>query len=332
MRLALTGDVLVHSTVWESAAREAARQGRDGYDFGPMLRPIRPLISGADLALCHLETPLARVGEAPSSWPLFAAPPSIVQALRATGYDGCSTASNHSIDQGMDGVVRTLDALDDAGLAHAGTARTPAEARRITVFDRNGMRIAWLSATWSLNGLTLDTDHTWAVAMIEVERILADARRARAEGADAVVVALHWGEEYWNTPSDWQLDVAERLTRPGVITLVYGHHTHLVQPVRSINRTPVIFGLGNLVADQRGQDPGTDTGLLAEVVLRQRGDQPVEVVSIDPRTVHPDPVAGPDGEMRAVDVRTELARGDLTDAERGELLESVAEARDGLSR
>jgi poly-gamma-glutamate synthesis protein (capsule biosynthesis protein) len=47
-----------------------------------------------------------------------------VKAIKATGYDVCTTASNHAVDQGFAGVRRTLDDLDRAKIAHAGTART----------------------------------------------------------------------------------------------------------------------------------------------------------------------------------------------------------------
>ncbi len=326
--LALTGDVLVHDTVWESAEREGGGEP----DFRPMLAPLRDRLSAADLALCHLETPVAPEDGPWRGWPRFAAPPQVVPALAWAGFDGCTTASNHSIDQEHAGVVRTLDALDAAGLAHAGTARTEAESREITVLDSGGMRITWLSYTWSLNGWEVEPGKEWSVPLIDVPRILDDARRARAEGADAVLVALHWGEEYWNTPTDWQVDVAGRLTAPGVIDLVYGHHTHLVQPVRMVNGTPVIFGLGNFVADQEGMDPGTDTGLLAEVTLRQRGDGPVRVTRIDPRPLL---VCGDRSpgcpEQRTYDIADALA-DDPSAALEAHLRSSLAEARDGLSR
>ena len=327
--LALTGDVLIHNTVWASAEREGS-PGRP--DFRPMLAPMRDRISSADLALCHLETPLAPAGGPWKDWPRFAAPPAILPALVWAGYDGCTTASNHTIDQGFDGVVRTLDALDAAGLAHAGTARTEDESREITVLTSHGLRIAWLSYTWSLNGWEVEPGREWSVNMIDVPRILDDARRAKDQGADAVIVALHWGEEYWNTPSDWQLDVAEQLTKPGIIDLVYGHHTHLVQPVRTVNGTPVIFGLGNFVADQRGMDPGTDTGLLAEVTLMQRGDGPVRVGPLDARPLLVCGAGSPGcPEQRTYDVADRLA-ADPPPLLRTRLLSSQAKARDALSR
>ena len=119
--VALTGDVLVHTGVWQTAERDAAAQGETVPDFAPMFADLEPLIAPADLAICHLETPVSRPGGPYLNYPLFSAPPSVLDGLVDTGYDACTTASNHSVDTGFKGLVRTIDALDARGLAHTGT-------------------------------------------------------------------------------------------------------------------------------------------------------------------------------------------------------------------
>jgi poly-gamma-glutamate synthesis protein (capsule biosynthesis protein) len=294
--------VLVHDNVWASARRSA---GGRGFDFRPMLSDLRPRISAADLALCHLETPLAPAAGPYSSYPLFSAPPQIAEALRWVGYDGCSTASNHTVDQGFGGVVRTLDRLDDVGLVHTGSARSRGDQRRVVELSAHGMRIAWLSYSYGTNGMPVDADKPWSVNLIDPERILDDARRARSAGADAVVVALHWGEEYSHTPSAYQLDLADRLTRSRDISLIYGHHAHVVQPIRRVNGTWVVFGLGNLLAGQGTTAPGVNDGEVVEVRLRQRsgpdGWGPVRVLPPRAFPTHID-ARGPDGEFHVYDV------------------------------
>ena len=105
-----------------------AAEGRTGYDFAPMFASVKPVVSAADLAICHMETPLGPADGPFSGYPSFSVPPQVATGLADLGYDSCSTASNHSLDQGEAGVARTLDALDAAGIRHAGTARSPAEA------------------------------------------------------------------------------------------------------------------------------------------------------------------------------------------------------------
>lgn len=279
--VALTGDVLVHDSVWQSARDEAGRLAVAAeFDFRPMLAPIRPIIAHADLAICHLETPLAPPSGPYASYPVFSTPQEIVAALRWAGHDACSTGSNHSVDQGDAGLVRTLRVLDRIGLRHTGTSRSPAEAHRPVIFDVDGIRIGWLEYTSGTNGIPVHPDKPWSVNLIDPDRILRDARLARWHGADAVLVGLHWGDEYQHSPSRYQLDLARRLTRSPDLTLVYGHHAHVVQPIRRVHGTWVLFGLGNLLADQAAVAPGVDRGLIGLVTLTRTGAGPVRVTKV----------------------------------------------------
>lgn len=266
VRVLVSGDVLIHNSVWEAARTSG------GFDFAPLLAGIRRHVRSADIAWCHLEIPLAAPEGPFLSYPRFSAPPQLAEGLRATGYDGCSTASNHSVDQGTPGVIRTLDTLDEAGIAHVGTARSRKEARRPLLVRVNDITVAWLSYTYGTNGLPVDAERPWSVNLIDPERIVADARRARRAGADAVLVALHWGTEYVTEPTPDQRRLAEQLTRSRAITLVYGHHAHVVQPIEKVNGTWVVYGLGNLLADQGTVAAGVNEGLMVEFVLRRRAD------------------------------------------------------------
>ena len=84
----------------------------------------------ASLAICEMESPLAPPQGPFTGWPQFTSPPQVLTALKGVGYDSCTTASNHTIDEGYAGVKRTLDELDAAGLKHTGSARSAAEAAR----------------------------------------------------------------------------------------------------------------------------------------------------------------------------------------------------------
>lgn len=260
--LVATGDVLLHSPLWRQAQADAAAAGEAGLDFRPVLAGIRPLVAGADLALCHMETPLAPAGGPYASYPSFSVPPEIAPALAATGYDACSTASNHTYDRGAAGVDRTLDALDAAGIRHTGSARSPAEAASVTLLDAGPARVGFLSYTYGFNGIPAPGGQAWRANAIDQGRILADAARARAAGADVVVVALHWGDEYHAGPNALQRALAPALIRSPDIDLVIGHHAHVVQPVEWVDGEWIAYGLGNELAVQSIGFPPNQEGLL----------------------------------------------------------------------
>src|ERR687893_422198 len=256
--VAASGDFLIHGPV---AAQALADGGGRRHDFRPLFRPIRRRIAGADLALCHVETPL--VPGPVQGYPSFRTPPSLARAIRATGWDACSTASNHSLDAGEHGIRTTIAALRRAGIPHSGTARSALGARRPPILRVKGVRIAFLSYTAVSNGQAVP--HPWSVAWASAGRILRDARRARRRGADTAIVNLHWGDEYSHriSPSQWAL--AKRLTRSPAIAAIVGQHAHVVQPIRRVHGKPVVFGEGNLISNQTAGccSAGAQDGLIA---------------------------------------------------------------------
>ncbi|MEU0990857.1 CapA family protein [Streptomyces sp. NPDC005953] len=250
--LVATGDVLPHDSVIRQAGVDAGPSDDGNYDFRPMLAGVRPVISSADLAICHMETVYGERGDY-SGYPAFKSPPQIAKGLAATGYDACSTASNHSLDDGAAGIRRTLDALDTAGVRHTGSARTAAEATTPAWLKSAGAKVAQLAYTYGTNDYPLPQGQPWAVNLLDEEKIISDARAARRAGADVVVLSLHWGTEWQTEPDATQLSLAKSLTasrtagRPD-IDLIVGTHAHVPQPYEKVNGTWVVYGMGDQIA------------------------------------------------------------------------------------
>ncbi|MBY8871847.1 CapA family protein [Micromonospora sp. PLK6-60] len=267
MRLVAAGDVLVHPPVTEQARRDAGPAG--GLDFAPMFAGVAPVVRGADLALCHLETPLAEPAGPFSGYPSFNAPPQVLDGVRSAGFDGCSTASNHTLDQGADGVTRTIRALDAAGLGHTGSARSAAEAATPRIYRVGEVRVAHLAYSLNFNGLERPAGREWLANLIDPPQILAAARRARAAGADIVVLSLHWGTEYAHQPDADQRDWARQLIASPDVDLILGHHAHAVQPFQRFGDKWVVFGMGNQLA--RHAEPVADNreGVMARATFTE---------------------------------------------------------------
>lgn len=293
LTIAASGDLLIHSPIWQRA-QQLAPGG--GYDFAPLLRHLKPYVARADLALCHVETPITPAP--PSGYPIFNAPPALARAIRQTGWDACDTASNHSLDKGQWGIAATAAALDRAGVRHTGSFAKPEGRRRTLMLTAKGVKVAFLAYTESTNGIPLP--HPWSVNLADPRRILADARRARRRGAGVVIVNMHWGDEYGHAPSASQLRLADVLTRSRAITAVIGQHVHVVQPIRRVNGKLVVFGEGNLLSNQTPSccAPGAQDGLVARLHLVVRGRRArVRRVSYVPTWVrHPDYAVLPIGD------------------------------------
>jgi len=267
--MVFTGDVLSHTPV----IGQALRYGNDSdlsYDYRPMFARLAPRLQRSDLAICVLETPVSSDNIGLDGYPTFEAPRELPDALVHAGYDGCSTASNHSMDRGPSGVVVTLDQMDRVGLGHAGMARSASEAASPRIYDLDGLAVAHLSYSYSLNGFRLPEDEPWLVNLNDVDAIIAEAERARQSGADIVVLSIQWGNEYQREPSDEQLSLAQALTGSGSIDVIMGNHVHVVQPVTTMNGVPVVYGLGNSLSNQSDNccRTGTQDGVLVEATVQ----------------------------------------------------------------
>lgn len=291
LTIAASGDLLIHSPVWQ---RAAANAGGRGYDFAPLFRLIRPYVAGSDLAICHVETPMTP--KPPKGYPVFNTPPALARAIRSTGWDACDTASNHSLDLGQYGIDQTGFALRRAGIEHTGSFRSRQASRRIVMLHAKGVKVALLAYTQVSNGQAMP--HPWSVNLASAPKILRDARRARRAGADVVLVNVHGGDEYQHAPSAAQRDLARRLARSRLVTAVIGQHVHVVQPIRRVGRMPVVYGEGNLVSNQTPGccAPGAQDGIIALLRVSVAPGRRARVTRIDYVPVwvrHPDYVVVP---------------------------------------
>lgn len=329
--LVATGDLLIHDSVIRQARADA---GGRGHRFHSMLAGIRPLVSQADLAICHLETVSGPTKGPFSGYPMFVTPPQLTASVKDVGYDSCSTASNHTLDARAQGVARTLEAMRRVGLKHAGSARSAGESR-VARMAAGGATVAQLAYTYGTNGIPVPEDQPWLVNLIDPQQVIADARDARRKGADVVVVSLHWGTEYQEEPDQLQRSLARKLTasrtsgRPDV-DLIIGTHAHVPQAYEKVNGTWVVYGMGDQLAgvmnDPRGQlssaarftfaPPATRGGRWtvskAEFVPLKVDNDPIRVVNL-PRALAQQPDRKDYAEAQSAIRETVLRRGAAKD-------------------
>jgi poly-gamma-glutamate synthesis protein (capsule biosynthesis protein) len=327
----MSGDLLWHDTVWQSAHEDAVRLGlRRRFDFDPMFAAMKPIVQSADVAICHEEVPFAPDDRHLSSYPVFAAPPEIAAWIASMGWDACTTDSNHSIDQGYAGLVRTDNLLARAGVRHVGTFRTPAERRTPVILTTDqGVRVGIVGGTYSLNGLSLPPDKRWAVSMWDARNLIRQARAAKAAGADIVLAQYHGGTEYSSVPSPEQVALVRRLTASPFVDLVFAEHAHVVQPVTKVNGKWVVYGMGNMVAQSDQRYPRAYEGISVRFTFTEsRHGFRVTRAAYIPTWWN---VYSPGHPIRVRPVRAALAHGVADHARLVEALRATRSAVDGLS-
>ncbi|MGW3507707.1 CapA family protein [Streptomyces sp. NPDC000994] len=272
--VAAAGDILIHPQLTEQGRKDAEVTGKGemGLDFDLLMAGVKPVISKADLAICHFE-PVAGKPEGPfESYPTFRVPPQIATTIKNVGYDTCSTASNHTLDHGVEGVFNTLNVLDKAGLKHTGSARSAAEAAKPLIMDVKGVKVAHLAYTIGFNGNERPKGREWLANLSDIKAISAAEKRARAAGADVVILSIHWGRENWSSPAGSQLYLGRRLAKETGIDLIIGHHPHVVQPMEKVDGTWIAYSLGNQVARHDVPNGLTEEGVIGWFEFSKRGD------------------------------------------------------------
>lgn len=254
----VNGDLLFHPNLWKhfAGANTAATDGT-AFDFTPLFETMKPYIQASDIAVCEFETPIAKRGGPYTGYPVFNVPPEVADAAASVGYTACTHATNHSWDQGADGIARLWDTLASKGIAQTGSYKNEGDSTKPLVIDSptGGGKLGLVTGTVSLNGMT--ADHDWQVDRLreagdpqhqsDIDRAVAKAKAAREQGADVVAMAMHSVQEYIDYADSWQVSEAHELADTGAFDVIYGAGCHCAQPIENYNGTWIIYGLGNTV-------------------------------------------------------------------------------------
>jgi poly-gamma-glutamate synthesis protein (capsule biosynthesis protein) len=278
VRIAAVGDVTFGGRVGEAiAARGAAHPWQAA---GRMLR-------SADITTANLETAVSTRGTpvADKEFHFRGRPAALAAARRVAGLDVVSVANNHTLDFGRVAFLDTIRFARRHGISTVGGGADLTAARRMAVFERGGVRVAFLGySDVRPEGFTA-ARRTAGTAPAVFASIQADVRAARRR-ADLVVVWFHWGEELAWTAGSRQGAFASAALNAGA-QLVLGAHSHVLQPVvRPARRLLVAWSLGNFVFSPNSA--GTDrTGILLVDVgvdgVRAHRLRPARIVGVQPR-------------------------------------------------
>ena len=261
-KLFMVGDALIHESVYYDA------RVNGGYDFKPMIDLIKPISSSYDLAYYNQETILGGSSIPYSNYPRFNSPQEVGDAMIDAGFDLVSLATNHTMDKGENGVIKSLTYWrSKPNIITAGSWLSQEERDQVRIYEKNGIKYAFFSYTTWTNGLNTPAGKAYLNDVYSDEKAKADIEKVRDQ-VDVIMVAMHWGTEYSLGVSADQSRIANYLSELGV-DLIIGAHPHVVEPVEYINngKTFVIYSLGNFISGQIGVE--RLTGLMMEVTIKK---------------------------------------------------------------
>ena len=299
-----TGDLLMHGGLIN-----AANQGDGTYDFGYIFPYITEYVTAADYAVANLETTLAGTAKPYQGNPMFNCPDELVDAAKNAGFDMLLTTSNHSYDSQQPGFERTIRTIREKGLANLGTMLS-AEEPKYVVQDINGIKIGMIAYTYedSLGpgnppALNYNPMQAGGYDLINCFRhsdpdslynhLGPQMELMKADGAEAIVVYLHWGQEYKLEANASQKEIAQHLCDMGVDVII-GGHPHVVEPVELLesatdpsHRTVCLYSMGNAVSNQRQgllksiTTAHTEDGVLFSVIFSKYSDGTVYLEDVE---------------------------------------------------
>lgn len=252
------GDTLCHKPVYNAAYNKEIGI----YEFSPMFKYVEKYFENSTINIGNCESPMAGEERGYSGYPTFNCPDHLAVDLKELGVDIMTTANNHCLDQGFSGLSSTLEYLDNSEIAHVGTARTEEEQDAMLFKDLNGIKTAFLAYTYGTNGIPVSSEKQFCVNLIDEKLILEQIKHVKEEGAELIVVSMHWGVEYQTIENAEQDRLAEFLIKNDV-QVILGSHPHVLQPMKMISVQTdegeekeglVIFSQGNFFSNQTSKN------------------------------------------------------------------------------
>ena len=265
VKILAMGDMIFHQPIVKNY------RTNDSYDFTPIFANISADINEADLALANFEGSV-NSNRKLSGFPLFNFPKETIYSLKNAGFDALSTANNHALDTGLDGIGETISHIKESGMKNFGTLTEDGD--KGIIIEKNGIKIGLISFTDTLNGMdSLMRGKEYSVNTF-AQDVKSDIQNLK-DNSDLVIVYPHWGNEYQLVPNERQIFLKEMLQESGA-DIILGSHPHVLQryEVEDKNNKKyfTIYSMGNALSNQRVEylkKSGVDTGALIKLVIEK---------------------------------------------------------------
>jgi len=288
--IAAVGDILM----WGTQITSAKVPKTNRYSFSPMFKEVVPYLKKADLAIGNLETTFSgresqyQKRNPRTTYPMFNCPDELATTLKKAGFHVLTTANNHCMDRGIKGLKRTISVLDRHGIAHTGTFSTYKASKKLLIKNVKGVKVGILAYTYGTNFIPVPKGKSWAVNLINEQKIISDMKRLKRKKADAIIVCLHFGREFHRFASEKQKNLVEKLFAHGA-DIILGAHPHVLQPIvykkvkakdNSRKKRVAIYSLGNFISDMMRNNMHTVSAAILYVTVHKNSRGKVVISNV----------------------------------------------------
>ncbi|MNJ55024.1 Capsule biosynthesis protein CapA [compost metagenome] len=206
--------------------------------------------------------------------------------------DAVNLANNHTLDQGVEGLLDTMRHLKDNSIQYFGAGKNKSEAYAPIYFERKGIRIALCGfsrvipkADWAAG-----KNKPGVAAVYDPAEALKTVKTAR-EAADLVIVVTHWGKERTTELEKHQTSLARSFIDAGA-DLIIGGHPHVLQGIEQYKGKWIAYSTGNFIFTKKSSAPDTWDTAVFEAKCTKKGDCQMKLLPFRTEIGQPVPLKG----------------------------------------
>ncbi len=273
--LSFVGDCSIGDSAQFTTAKSSYHVCLQNNGFAWPFSLVKDYLANDDLTVANLEVVFTTRTRHQDKMYYLRGDSSFVQVLTEGSVEMVNTVNNHCMDFMNEGYVDSLATLDSAGVKHFGTIN-PGLANAhddLGLVDVNGILFGFVG--WSYP------------QEYDLKNISNRILQLRSQGAEVVVVSLHWGRETYMTPESWQNSFARNVLDAGA-DMIWGHHPHVIQPIAIYQGKPILFSTGNFTFGTMS-DVNPETGIFQVTYEKTANGPALKELRVIPCTTQKSP-------------------------------------------
>ena len=277
--LTAIGDIVGNTSLTSDALNTSTNQ----YDFSYIFEDISYYIKNSSITVANLETTFSGEDNGYRNYSRYNSPDKLANNLKKLGVDVVSTAGNHCLDYGYDGLSRTIDVLDQADISHVGTYNSKESQDSILIKYVKGIKLAFIDFTFSSNKLNIPSDKSYCVNLIDKDFIKEQLDLAKKQSPDIIICSIHWGNENSSSVTSSQKEYADFIFENGA-DIILGTHPHLLQPMEKRTVTLqdgttkdgfIIYSLGDFINGKNQKK--YNSSVILELTITKHTDNKITI-------------------------------------------------------
>lgn len=224
-------------------------------NYASLFDDIKYLTEQADVSIINFEFPIVLHAGVPitKSGPTLQGQPAAVDAVKYAGFNVCTLANNHILDQGTKCCIETRELLENAGIKTVGIGKNSAEAATVLYINQKEKGTLAI-VNCCEHEFSIATATTAGANPLNPIQQYYNIQEARTK-ADYVLVIVHGGHEHYALPSPRMKETYRFFIDAGADAII-NHHQHCYSGYEIYHGKPIFYGLGNLLFDHKSERHG----------------------------------------------------------------------------